>query len=56
MRDKSSNRATPVNTGKAAPTVGRKRTRRATGRIGMDGARKPESSRATTRRKKSFVL
>jgi hypothetical protein len=56
MRNKSSNRATPVNTEKAAPTVGRKETRRATGQANADGARKPGTGPATTKRKKSFVL
>ncbi|MET0916971.1 MAG: hypothetical protein ABWY07_00895, partial [Burkholderiales bacterium] len=56
MRNKSSNWATPVNTEKAAPTVGRKETRRATGQANADGARKPGTGPATTKRKKSFVL
>ena len=56
MRNKSSNRGNPVITQKAAPAAGRKRTRRATDPVGASGTPKPETSPATTGRKKSFVL
>jgi hypothetical protein len=56
MRNKYSNRGNSVITEKAAPVMGRKRTRRAADPVGAGGARKPEKSPATTRRKKSFVL
>jgi hypothetical protein len=56
MGNKSSNRANPVNTQKAAPATGSKRTRRAADPVGAGGAPKPPGGPATTRRKKSFVL